>query len=301
MAEINRIVAFGDSYTRGTELGDSIEFWDATITSEQYKYTKEHAVTSARNIGPYAEVDHNHKLSTIYACYSENTWCALLAKYLNVKYECYASSGVSNQYILRKLISYLPHITSDDLVIINWTYISRWEVYDPTISQIDSRWVSILPLDKNATKISSFYYKYIHHDLWDKWENLKLVLLAVSLLKSKQIPFRMTCIDTSIMDQSQHIPNYIKNAQNAVGKYIQWFEGMGFNEWVSKYNFPRGKDNNHPLEEAHIAAFNYIKEQNTFNTIKKQRFNIPQKQSHIPWNNTYTDNYTVKIMNYDTK
>jgi len=299
MAEINRIVAFGDSFTRGTELSDSIDYWDATVIENQQRYKKEHAVSSARNIGPYSEVDQNHKLTTIYACYSEKTWPALLAKYLNVDYECYATSGSSNQTILRNLIKYIPHITLDDLVIINWTYISRSDFYDPNVAQMDRRWVTISPTDENSTKFSSFYYKYIQSELWDKWESLKLILLAISLLKTKQINFRMTCIDKLIMDQTYHSPSYIKNAQSEINEYIQWFEGMGFNDWVSKYHFTRG-ENNHPLEEAHIAAFNYIKKQNKFNTIKKQQFNIPQSPSSIQWNNSYSKNYTIEI-NYDTK
>ena len=296
-----KLVAFGDSFTWGSELSDCIDSWHTSMKDNKSLHRHEHKITLLNKCGPYAEVDHEHKLTTYLKCYSKHTWTALLANMLGNTYICYASPGASNQTISRKLMQFLPFINNDDYVIINWTYIDRWEFVDIEKLPIDSQWKNITPTSNINSKFEKFYFNFIQNELWNKWNSLKEIMLAINILKAKNIQFLMTCNDTLLLDQKCHAPSYVKNTQNEIKDHIIWFEGMGFNEWVSKYNFPRGKDNNHPLEEAHIAAFNYIKEQNTFNTIKKQRFNIPQKQSHIPWNNTYTDNYTVKIMNYDTK
>jgi len=88
-------------------------------------------------------------------------------------------------------------------------------------------------------------------------------MLAKYLLESRNIRYFMTCEDELIFDNKFHCPSYIANAQQEVLDNIVWFEGKGFYHWAKEKNFPRGKENDHPLEEAHRAAFDYINDKIT--------------------------------------
>jgi len=295
-----KLVAFGDSFTWGDELSDICDkFVNFPINFKQLT-DNEHTILRENNIGPYSERNFNHEQIPIQKWHSKYTWPSLLANELNLSYVCHAKSGYSNETILRKLIQYIPNITIDDLVVINWTYIDRWDFVNPDILTIDNQWITIRPTNKKKTQFEKFYFKYIQSELLHKWESLKNILLAINILKEKNIKFLMTCNDETILDQIYHAPSYIKNMQLAVKDHIIWFEGKGFNNWCTDNGFLRGKENNHPLDEAHNAAFEYIKKNNHYKATKEQRVNIPQYSSSIQWSNPYTKNYTVTI-NYDTK
>jgi len=258
-----KLVAFGDSFTWGAELKDSLDIYDKNILSNDL-CSHEARILHKKNAGPYNEIDHEHKRITPMACYSKSTWPSLLANYLNRKYVCYAIPGGSNQSIIRKVIQYAPYIEKHDYVIINWTYIDRWDFIDPQRLPIDDQWQTIRPTSENKTNFEKFYFKYIRSELWNKWNSLKEIMLASNILQNKNIKFMMTCVDNLILDDIYHTPSYVKNAQDEIKDNIIWFDGKGFNDWCTEHKFPRGKKNDHPLEEAHIAAFEYIKDNHDF-------------------------------------
>ena len=257
---MTKLIAFGDSFIWGSELSDSLDnFYDIDNMSKKQK-----AILLKNKAGPFSENGFENLYKSPNACYSKNTWSALLAEHLKLAYICHAKPGCSNETILRKLIQYIPNISSNDFVVINWTYIDRWDFVDPTALPIDTQWTTITPTNKNKSSFEKFYFKYIQSELLYKWESLRNILLAIKVLKEKNIKFLMTCNDKLILDQTYHAPSYIKNIQAEIVDYIIWFEELGFDDWCTKHKFPRGKENNHPLEEAHIAAFEYIKENYDF-------------------------------------
>jgi len=256
---MNNLISFGDSFTRGSELSDCLD----TITDCNNLSDRDLEIFSKHNAGPFSELDFYNKYKMINSCYSRKTWSALLAKELNLNYICHAKPGCSNETIIRKLIQYIPQITSKDVVVINWTFIDRWDFVDPNTLPIDFQWVSITPTSNKKTNFEKFYFKYIQSELLYKWQTLKNIYFAITLLQNKNINFLMTCNDKLILDDRWHAPSYIKNMQNEIKNYIVWFEELGFNDWCTDHNFPRG-DRNHPLEEAHIAAFEYIKDNYDF-------------------------------------
>jgi len=266
---MNKILAFGDSFTWGSELEDAIVSLDVTYIWDieninSSNLNKGHTILSSRKAGPFSEVDHNHKVLTAKDIgYSMNVWPALLAKHLDREYRCYATQGGSNQSITRKLIQYLPFVDEDDFVIINWTYIDRWDFVNDNLP-IEKQWNTIRPTSENKTNFEKFYFKYIRSELWNKWNSLKEIMLASNILQNKNIKFMMTCADNLILDDIYHTPSYVKNAQDEIKDNIIWFDGKGFNDWCTEHKFPRGKKNDHPLEEAHIAAFEYIKDNHDF-------------------------------------
>ena len=227
----NRVISFGDSFTWGTDLADCTE--DRT-THNKY------------NDG-----------------YSKKTWPALIAQNLNTKYLSLAIGGSSNQQILRWILFNIieDNIDSNDLLIINWTWMDRFDLFDTTIESLsfkegtDKGWVTVRPGDSND--YSELYFKHIHSELWAKFESLKTISVALDILNHYNIPNIMTCIDKTIIDQQFFNPEYVDLLINRVSPVLLWFEGQGFYNWAIDSGFPIGKTG-HPLEEAHRAAFDYI-------------------------------------------
>jgi len=211
-----------------------------------------------RKVGPYSEIDANHKITTVDACYSRKTWPALLASHMNIDYICYAKAGCSNQTIVRKFFQYYDNIEKNDFIVINWTWIDRWDFIDSSEILEKNMWKTLLPNDTQYTEINKLYFKYLQSELWNKLESLKSIAFIINTLINKNIKFIMTCVDDLILDQHYHSPSYIKNLQQIIEPHLIWFDDAGFYEWSINNEFSRGKQNDHPLEEAHIAAFKYI-------------------------------------------
>jgi hypothetical protein len=258
---MNKLISFGDSFTWGTDLKDAM---NASV-NDPYSldvYKKFH--NDHTKIGYFAETDHEHKITTWRAGYSRNVWPALLANAHNLKYVCYAEAGSSNQSIVRQFFQYLPYISVDDKVVVNWTWIDRWDFFTEN-TEVTKQWLTIRASDGGRNEHSKIYHKYIHHELWCKLETLKAIMLIASTLKNKKIPFIMTSIDTLAFDTTYHIPSYIANLQNEIADDINWFDDVGFYDWAKNNNYKISKVGNHPLEEAHIEAFKYAEKNFKFN------------------------------------
>ncbi len=258
MKNYNRLISFGDSFVWGSELQDCLEVQPKEIVDNPTKYPTELKLIQDRKIGPCSEVSINGEVNSVFSGYSLNTWPALLATHLNLEYRCVAYPGISNQTIIRKLLKFLPEINSTDLVVIDWTFIDRWDYVDINEIRIDNQWKTLRSTSNKKTKIEKFYFEAVQSELWYKWESLRAIMLAVHLLRSRDIDFIMTSEDTLPFDEEFHNPSYITHAQDEVKNHINWFNGKGFYQWSNDQGFPRGIQNNHPLEEAHQAAFEYI-------------------------------------------
>jgi len=210
-------------------------------------------------MGSWSEIDHNHRRRTWHSCYSRLTWPALLANHLDLDYVCYAIAGSSNQTIVRQFFQYLPHITEDDFVIINWTYIDRWDFFTDN-NKVADQWITMRPSGKSDNEFKKVYFKYMHYEVWNKLETLKAIMLLIGALERKKIKFMMTSIDPLVIDQQFQAPSYIENLQEEVKNYITWFNDMDFVSWAQDHKFSFSETGGHPLEEAHVEAFNYIRE-----------------------------------------
>jgi hypothetical protein len=250
-----RVITFGDSFTRGSELSDCIE---RNVGKLEERSQRELEILKSRKIGPFSEIDLYGKRNTWRSGYSLKTWPALLANHFQSEYCCQSISGCSNQTIIRTLTKFINDITDDDLIIIDWTFSDRWDYIDLDEVFVDDQWKTLRPSSTKKTEIEKFYFKYIQSELWNKWESLRAIMLAKYMLMSKNIKFFMTCEDNLIFDTAYHNNSYIINFQKELELDIFWFENSGFYRWAKDKNFPRGKENDHPLDEAHQAAFEYI-------------------------------------------
>jgi hypothetical protein len=224
--QYKRVISFGDSFTWGSDLSD------------------------CEDMNPSVALD------IVLDSYSRKTWPALLAEHLGIEYQCKAFPGFSNSSIVRQILS--TEILSTDLVIVNWTWIDRWDFYDNNNCYIRKGWVTLSPGDQKHEFFKP-YYKYFQSELWDKYETLKNIQLAFGMLDN----FISTAVDPLTVDTQWHCPAYVKTLIDNVSPALTWFENKGFYDWAKDKNLPIS-DKLHPLEQAHQAAFEYIRDNYDF-------------------------------------
>jgi len=225
--QYTHVVAIGDSFTRGDELADC----------------------------PY---DYNLAKN-----YSHSTWPALLAKELNVKYDArQCVGGIGNDQISWKVIG---KVSPTRFYIVNWTWFERFDYLDPETNY----WKTTHP--RHEENLDHFFYRNIDSDLWNLYRNLQLIHSTIEMLKYNNINFIMTCLEPKYKTQLQHIfhSNFVNtmygqrwhkvitNLHNQVLPHIIDFDGLTFLEWT-KINGWKCGPNGHPLEDAHIAAAEYM-------------------------------------------
>jgi hypothetical protein len=101
------------------------------------------------------------------------------------------------------------------------------------------------------------YYRDLHSEYRDKLTSLICIKTAIDFLKVNNCPFIMTFMDPLIVDTKYHVNSTIRQLQDAVCDYLEDFEKMNFLDW-SKYHGYKISPQNHPLEEAHQAAAEYM-------------------------------------------
>jgi len=216
-----RLQSFGCSFFFGTDLGD-----------ENTGVREEGATTTNRAA-------------------SKKTWPAIIAKTLGLRYECYAWPGTGNDQIAKSIIA---NVKEGCVVLINWTYIDRFDYINSLLTLPDGstdQELSICPGDNNST--ARVYYDNFHSERQDKWRSLQSIYSTHQYLKSKNIKFISTYMDNLLFDTKFHSPPYIRNLQNQLKNELHRFARYNFVEWANKRNFEIS-DNNHPLHEAHERA-----------------------------------------------
>ena len=85
-----------------------------------------------------------------------------------------------------------------------------------------------------------------------------MIYSAIEALKSTQHVWSITTVDDFYLHTDFHNPPYVEFLQNQCASHIQWFDDMPFQTWAEKNSFAKGPGG-HPLEQAHWAAFEYMK------------------------------------------
>lgn len=221
-----KVVAIGDSFTRGDELADCIDQKDENFASKLY---------------------------------SNNTWPALVAKNLQADYDCIAIGGKGNHWISYQ-VARLLHQIKDSLVIVNWSWFERFD-YIKVEEQIE-HWQTTHP--RHDDKLNHYFYKNIDSELWNLHRNLQQIHSTICLLEQNKVNFIMTGLDDMALSCVHLLPCRHSDWQDAIGvlqeqvqHYIINFWGYSFVEWAKNNNFEIGP-NGHPLEKAHIEAAKYI-------------------------------------------
>lgn len=208
--------------------------------------------------------DVNSHLGEPYSLPSKFTWPSLLAQSLGCEYQCYARPGSGNLRILEKVLSLSAQEPA--LFVIGWSWIDRFDytvdltgrdhIYDVVGQNL---WKTVMPVDTDSR--AKNYYRDLHSQYRDKLANLTYIQTAVSVLKSRDIPFIMTYADDLLFETEWHTNTAIIELQKSIRPYMTAFDGQTFLEWSKKKGFPIS-ETLHPLEPAHQAAFELIKSYN---------------------------------------
>lgn len=178
---------------------------------------------------------------------SNKTWPALIAKKMDLEYQCLAWPGTGNLKILNSI---LDHVGKEDaFFIIGWSWIDRFD-YTTT----DNRWKSILPNDTGS--IPEYFYRNLHSQYRDKLTSLIYVKSAIDALISNNHQFIMVCQDTLMFETEWHTSGSIEYLQKNIQPYIKNFQDLTFLEWSRDQDFPVS-ENWHPMDAAHEAAAGY--------------------------------------------
>jgi len=225
-----KMIAFGDSFTWGSDMSDTMRDFEWNKLSKEERRQK-----------PFDTL------------YSRFTWQALLANKLELNYVCLAEQGCSNQSIVRRFFENVQRIQPGDLVSINFTWRDRYDFYNDE----EQQWHTVRPSGTEDSDYHELYYKHLHNSTWDQIESLKAINLVLDYLKLNDIDYIATCIDDMIYFDPHYKTPLMQTLQNVHGNDIKWFESRGFYQWSKDYKYPISPMW-HPLEKAHEAALDYI-------------------------------------------
>ncbi len=192
-----------------------------------------------------------------WATASNLTWPAHVARGLKRPYECHARAGSGNLQISEQVMLQAAVSDEQDLFVIGWTWIDRFDYFDAEDTQRRHPWHTIMPVDD--TTLARTYYRYLHSEYRDKLTNLIYIHSALSQLQRRHIPFIMTYMDDLLFDQTWHCNAAIAELQAQIQPYMTRFDGKNFLDW-SRANKYSVSEKWHPLEQAHEAAGSYMLE-----------------------------------------
>jgi hypothetical protein len=183
------------------------------------------------------------------------TWPAHLARGLDRNYVCHARAGSGNLQIMEQVLEQAANSTAEDLFVIGWTWIDRFDYYDANDTHRLRPWYTIMPIDE--TDVARTYYRHLHSEYRDKLTNLVYIRTAIDALQRKNIPFVMTYMDALLFDQTWHATAAVKDLQAQIQPHMTTFDGKNFLDW-SRWHDYAVSEKWHPLEQAHEAAAKYI-------------------------------------------
>ncbi len=195
---------------------------------------------------------HDDGFGNGYATPSDHTWPALLAKKLNLNYDCFAKPGSGNLQILERLLNELTN-SEPTFYVVGWSWIDRFDYYDDK-SIHWSKWKTIMPIDQDH--LAHTYYKHLHNQYKDKLTTLIYINTAISALQQKGCQFIMTAMDDLIYEDQWHTSPAVHELQQSIAPHIKKFENKTFLDWSKEKGFEISPTM-HPLEAAHKAAAEY--------------------------------------------
>lgn len=188
---------------------------------------------------------------------SNLTWPALLAQHIKKDYQCFAWAGIGNFFIANSVLTHsVESCNSNDLFIINWTYIDRFDYltgFNATSENVARpwKWETCRP-DNNA----DFFKKY-HSEIRDKIASLQLIKLCIDTLLQSNIRFIMTTVDDLIFDRIWNTSVSIKFLQDYIEPYFIKFNNQTFLQYADSLGHVR-TPGGHLNEHAHRDIAKYV-------------------------------------------
>lgn len=184
--------------------------------------------------------------------FSELTWPSLIAKILGANYLCRAQGGSGNLCIADRVLEYCTW--PNEILIINWTFIDRFDYSDPQGAHFCNGLNDYLTLNPGESgPLHEHYFRNLQSEYRDKFTNLMLIKSVIDILLQNNCQFIMTALDDLLWCDQYNAPRHIKDLQKHIKPYICNFHGTNFLDWSRSKNY-RISESGHPLEEAHKAA-----------------------------------------------
>lgn len=181
---------------------------------------------------------------------SLHSWPALMAQKLGIEYVCHATPGAGNLQIMESI---LQHADSDDIFIINWTWIDRFDF----VNSSTEKWETLRPaLDHDH---ADYYFRNLHGQYRDMLTNLIYVKTALDCLCQSNRTFIMTAMDSLLFEtvkKEWHDPSAVSYLQKQIKPSISDFDGKNFLDWSKDRGYPIS-ELWHPLEQAHRHAADF--------------------------------------------
>jgi hypothetical protein len=257
------LIAGGDSFTWGSELGDD----------------------------RFDHLEHTP---------SKRTWAALLAQHFNIDYKCVAKAGGANNTISRRVIKEINNHKNEDIYVsVMWTFTHRNEVrlrnmhpyntvvHDPVVAaryDIDDYWINFnawhgLTFDEKMeffprnmsdwdrnffkeqhekmteigiTDASNYFYKVTGDYHYHNFNALKDMCLLQYYCENRDIPY-FFCSASDELFKRQPIEVLESGLYDSI-KWDKWYRDAAFHVWAKDYS----QCGNHPGIEAHADWFNLI-------------------------------------------
>lgn len=259
------IVVGGDSFIYGSELADGVTPFDPNGTE------------------PAREI------------VSQSTFTALLVQDMSQEYTCVAYPGYANSAIRRTVMNACEQTKDTSLVVVCWSFPGRYEFrfnYDTEEQWVNwgsiNPWSAIDDVDiikkdfksdndvilehhinnlnrANRTGVSTFaktFYQHVgsngHYQLWDSYTQ---IVMLQQYLQLKNIPYVFTTVDECLLKNHKYWSDEsISTLYNQIdlSRWVMFPGNRGFYTWARDENYKFGTT--HPLEQAHVDAFKYIKE-----------------------------------------
>jgi hypothetical protein len=229
---------------------------------------------------------------------SNNSWSALLAKEAGTNYICVARAGLGNAGIARRIFEYIVNNSAENVfVTAMWSFSSRYDWGMPRNAVLErTRWATITPWDtsdKQAevqkllsssepqleiwktrrenmkdTGVGPFadaLYRYAANQYHETYLSWKSIVWLQNILEKKKIPYLFTLADNTLFWEEftplKETDNLMTGLYNEID-FDRWFvfgeRQMGFNQWASLNDYPRGTT--HPLDFAHEDAAKLMKD-----------------------------------------
>jgi hypothetical protein len=196
-------------------------------------------------------------------------WPSLIAKSIGAEYKTFADPGCGNDNIGKQIYEYFcSNPAEDTLAVINWTWISRWDLY---LAEYQT-WLTLGPTCDSAKlkrklnmtnghELVDFYQKYANGSLlWNKFRCLQTIFAAQQYMKIKGIRSVQTYMDHHLFATEWHAPDYVRELQDLVREPMLTWDGQNFLDWSYRHGHEVTAIGIHPLQSAHDHAAKFWKE-----------------------------------------
>ena len=212
---------------------------------------------------------------------SNSTFTALLAQDLGLDYQCVAVSGSGSDSHVRRVIENVDQDTK--LVVVAWSYAGRFEFDFDQLGWYSIRHCATPPSFWAKEMLEQFHHQFYGNltQRYQWYHYVKDIVFLQQWLTAKGIPYLFCGIDPDFNKKS--IRDSAFRTLFADINWDHWFfwktskqnlgprfrllnkENLGFRQWAfamqsTDPRFKIGMEADHPLEHAHQASFDLIKE-----------------------------------------